>query len=79
MNDSTVSEKDRKMAQQCIECPVCRQARKKQRGIAFWFVKTIERGLCPYCKAYEKVYGRKAHEPTPTGEKKEDTAQEANS
>jgi hypothetical protein len=46
-----------------MECPVCNHARKKQRGIVFWFVKTIEGGLCPYCKAYERVYGRKAHEP----------------
>jgi uncharacterized protein CbrC (UPF0167 family) len=51
------------MAQQCVECPVCRQARVKQRGFLFWLVKAIEGGLCPYCKAYEKVYGKKAHEP----------------
>jgi hypothetical protein len=36
------------------------------RGLAFWFVKTIEGSICPYCQAYEKVYGRKAHEPAPT-------------
>ena len=44
-------------------CPVCGRARKNQKGMAFWFVKTIESGLCPMCKAYEKVYGQKAHEP----------------
>jgi hypothetical protein len=27
------------------------------------FVKTIEGRFCPFCMAYEKVYGRKAHEP----------------
>ncbi len=27
-------------------------------------VKTCE-GLCPFCRAYEKVYGRKSHEPIP--------------
>ena len=59
-----ITEKDRAMAQQCVECPVCRQARKKQKGLAFAFVKFIEGGLCPYCKAYERVYGKKAHEPT---------------
>lgn len=58
-----ISEKDRKMAEKCLECGVCKQARQKQRGFAFWFVKKIEGGLCPYCKAYERVYGRKAHEP----------------
>ena len=61
----TITEKDRKKAQICLECPVCRRAREKQKGVAFWFVKVIEGSLCPYCKAYEKVYGRKAHEPAP--------------
>jgi len=58
-----VSDKDRQMAERCIACPVCSRARKKQRGIAYWFVKTIEDGICPYCAAYEKVCGKKAHEP----------------
>jgi uncharacterized protein CbrC (UPF0167 family) len=60
------SEKDRQAAQHCVECPVCSRARDKQRGVAFWFVKTIEGKFCPYCQAYERVYGRKAHEPMPT-------------
>jgi len=51
------------MAQKCLECPVCSRARRKQRGLAYWFVKIIEGGMCPYCRAYEKVYGRKAHQP----------------
>jgi hypothetical protein len=63
MLGETISDKDRQMAQKCVECPVCRHARKKQRGIAFWFVKHIEGSMCPACKAYEKVYGKKAHEP----------------
>ncbi len=62
MSQGTVSEKDKVMAQKCVECPVCRSARAKQRGFAFWFVKTIEDGICPYCKAYERVYGKKSHE-----------------
>jgi hypothetical protein len=57
------TEKDRKLAQFCVTCPVCKHARKKQQGAAFWFVKKIESGLCPFCKAYERVYGRKAHQP----------------
>jgi hypothetical protein len=60
--NATITEKDRKMAQACVECPVCKHARKKQKGFSFWFVKTIEGGACPYCKAYERVYGKKAHE-----------------
>jgi len=58
-----ITERDRRMAQQCLTCPVCHTARRKQRGFAFWFVKRIEGNVCPYCKAYEKVYGKKAHEP----------------
>ncbi len=58
----TITEKDRAMARKCLECPVCRRARDKQKGFAFWFVRRIEGELCPWCKAYEKVYGRKAHE-----------------
>jgi len=59
----TISEQDRAMAQRCLECPVCSRARKKQKGLAFWFVRHIEGSVCPYCQAYERVYGRKAHEP----------------
>lgn len=66
MAATEITEELRKKAQRCVECKVCKHARKKQRGFAFWFVKTIEGGVCPYCQAYEKVYGRKAHEPEPT-------------
>ncbi|HOZ61162.1 MAG TPA: hypothetical protein PK914_03465 [Smithellaceae bacterium] len=62
MSAASVSEKDIQMARRCLECPVCSRARKKQRGIAFWFVKNIENGICPNCAAYERVYGKKAHE-----------------
>ena len=60
-----ITEEDRKKAESCLSCPVCSHARKKQRGIAYWFVKHVEEGVCPSCQAYEKVYGRKAHEPIP--------------
>ena len=53
------------MARKCQECPVCATARRKQRGVAFWFVTKIESRFCPYCQAYERVHGRKAHEPLP--------------
>jgi hypothetical protein len=46
-------------------CPVCRGARCRRRGAAFWLVKKIEARLCPFCRAYERVYGRKAHERRP--------------
>ncbi|HHO76407.1 MAG TPA: hypothetical protein ENN05_08255 [Deltaproteobacteria bacterium] len=62
MRNTLIIDADREMAQKCVSCPVCNQARKKQKGFAFWFVKNIEDSLCPYCKAYERVYSRKAHE-----------------
>jgi hypothetical protein len=65
MNANTMTENDKQMAQKCLECPVCKKARRDQQGLAFWFVKKIEAGTCPYCKAYERVYGKKAHEPLP--------------
>jgi len=63
-----ITEKDRAKAKQCLECPLCNRAREKQNGLIFWFVKKLESGLCPACKAYEKVYKRKAHEPRPKAE-----------
>jgi hypothetical protein len=63
MNTTTATEKDRQMAKRCLECPACSRARRDQKGLFYWFVKSIEGGVCPYCRAYERVYGRKAHEP----------------
>ena len=65
MKTHEVTEKDRKLAEQCLKCPVCGHARRKQKGLCFWFVKKLESSICPACKAYERVYGRKAHEPIP--------------
>lgn len=70
MQTDTITEKDRKLAKQCLNCPVCKRARFKQKGLIFWFVKKLESGLCPACKAYEKVYHRKAHEPLPKTDEK---------
>ena len=58
-----ITDRDRARARRCVECPVCRRARRAQKGVAFHLVKAVESRLCPYCKAYERVYGRKAHEP----------------
>ena len=63
MNTHVITDQDREMAQKCVECAICSRARRKRRGLAFLFVKYVEGGLCPYCQAYERVYGRKAHEP----------------
>jgi uncharacterized protein CbrC (UPF0167 family) len=61
--NSIISPKDRSLAEFCVKCTVCRRARQKQQGMAYWFVRKIEGDLCPFCQAYERVYGRKAHEP----------------
>lgn len=60
---TTATGLDEMLAKVCVLCPVCRQARKKQRGVAFKMVQTVEVHLCPFCKAYERVHGRKSHEP----------------
>ncbi len=67
MPSGEITERDRRWAQQCISCGLCAHARKRQRGVAFWVVKKIEGSICPFCKAYERVYGRKSHEATPGG------------
>lgn len=59
---TTITDQDRELAKRCVNCPVCRRARDKQKGVAYFFVKNIEGSFCPACQAYEKVYGRKAHE-----------------
>jgi len=59
---SAITPKDRKKAKLCLACPVCRRARKRQKGFAFWLVRSIEEDLCPFCRAYERVYGKKAHQ-----------------
>jgi hypothetical protein len=63
--NNKITEQDRKLARMCLNCPVCNYARRKQRGLIFWFVTRIESKYCPNCKAYEKVYGRPAHQPLP--------------
>jgi hypothetical protein len=60
-----ITDSDIKKARWCLGCPVCKHARKRQKGLLFWFVKNLEGKIRPFCKAYEKVYGRKAHEPMP--------------
>jgi hypothetical protein len=53
---------DRALARICHACPVCRNARQRQSGYAFKLVRGVETRVCPFCQAYERVYGHKAHE-----------------
>jgi rubrerythrin len=56
------------LANVCLKCPVCRRARKRQYGAAYWLVQKVESHVCPFCRAYERVFGQKAYErraPTP--------------
>jgi hypothetical protein len=59
---SDITSMDRSLARMCELCPVCRHASNRQKGLAYAFVKTIEGDICPFCRAYEKVHGKKAHE-----------------
>ena len=65
MTDRPITDKDRARAQQCVTCPVCKRARRKQGGLLYHLVRLVEGKVCPYCRAYERVYGRKAHERVP--------------
>jgi uncharacterized protein CbrC (UPF0167 family) len=61
MSAREVSSFDKALARVCVNCSVCRHARQQQNGVAFWLVKRVETKLCPFCRAYERVYRRKAH------------------
>lgn len=51
------------LARVCMNCPVCRQARQDtSEGLSVRFVRRVEAHICPFCRAYERVYGRPAHE-----------------
>lgn len=63
MNSVKVSGLDQTLARVCELCPVCRAARADQQGFANRFVMNVEAGICPFCRAYERVHGRKAHDP----------------
>ena len=42
------------------KCPVCTRAREKGKGLLYQLVK-FERKFCPYCRAYEEVFGKPAY------------------
>ena len=62
MNSNEPSALDRALAKVCEFCPVCLHARYHQKGMVFDFVKNVEKDICPFCMAYERVHGKKAHE-----------------
>jgi hypothetical protein len=64
MKRTSISRLDRLLAGVCRHCPVCRAARRRQSGLAQWLVRRAESTACPFCRAFERVYGRKAYEKT---------------
>jgi hypothetical protein len=62
MNTTESTYLDRALAKVCEFCPVCLHARHHQQGLGYNFVKNVENGICPFCQAYERVHGKKAHE-----------------
>jgi hypothetical protein len=62
MNEQEITAMDRSLAKVCELCPVCLHARHYQKGVVYTFVKSVEVDICPFCRAYERVHGKKAHE-----------------
>jgi hypothetical protein len=60
-------EKTVKRAEFCLEkCTACKKGREKQSGLFWWIVKFEDKTkLCPWCRAYRKVYGVPAWEKPP--------------
>ncbi len=65
--EAKVGAVDVALARVCVNCTICRRARRKQRGLAYLLVRQVEERICPFCRAYERVYGRKAHETVARG------------
>jgi len=57
-----ITDSDRRLAALSVKCPVCSRARKNPGGLAYFFVRYVERGSCRGCRAYSKVYGCKPWE-----------------
>lgn len=70
MSRSAVTLLDQKLARLCELCPLCRHARQEQNGFANTFVRSVETAVCPFCRAYERVHGSKAHEANDNSEPK---------
>lgn len=56
-------EKTLKRAEVCLKkCTLCKLGRKKEKGLFNSMVKLEARlKFCPWCRAYEKVYGVPAY------------------
>ena len=62
MSQPPPTKMDRALARICHACPICRNARTRQSGAAYRVVRRLASKVCPFCQAYERVHGRKAHE-----------------
>ncbi len=62
MESDNSNSRDRLLARVCELCPLCRHARKRGKGISYQLVRRLEEDICPFCRAYERVYGRPACE-----------------
>ncbi len=60
-------EKTLKRANICMNtCTLCKLGRKKDKGFFNTMVKLeVKTKLCPWCRAYEKVYGIPAYQKPP--------------
>lgn len=59
------TDRDKRRADKCLGCPVCGYARRKQKGILFWFLANVENRICPNARAFHRTYGRRPCEPLP--------------
>lgn len=61
-------QKTLKRAEFCLsKCPTCKKGREKQSGLSYMMVKLEGKtNLCPWCRAYRKVYGVPAWEKPPS-------------
>jgi hypothetical protein len=60
-------EKTLKKADFCMsKCTACKVGREKGKGFFNWVVRMESKlKLCPWCRAYEKVYGVPAYQKPP--------------
>ncbi len=65
MENENVTEKDREMAQVCLNCFFGKMVRQEQKGLLYDCARSFADKFCPFGQAYEKVFGRKVYEPIP--------------
>ena len=68
MADSQFDEKTLKRAEFCMsKCTACVKGRRREKGFWHAMVKLEDTlRLCPWCKAYKKVYGVPAYQNPPS-------------